>query len=437
MATGANIAMRRNLERTQSIAHASQRLREAVVGLFTPDVDGAVTQLQGLPERAWTRNMLWLDASGMALYLLHRLEELGEEEVLPISVLTRLWQNLADNRDRTAWLFAEMIEINRRFEELGIRFANLKGMTLAPASVPDPALRCQLDLDFLVATEDTEAVQKVMTDMGYTLHAIESGTWEFKAGSSQLASIKDLYKAKPQRSAEIHFVDLKQDDGGQRPSTWRGQLQRAEIRPVCGTPMRVLSPADQFLNQAMHLFGHLRSEFTRTSWGLEFARHLQSRREDESFWTEVMQLAEAIPDARLALGVTLMLVEEIFAISIPPRIHQWSVFSLPPSVALWARLYGRKAVLGDHPGSKLYLLLEAELAGSQQTSTFVRKRLIPRKAPLMVTHGVKGESLIKRLGRYRAQAWFVLYRLRFHLVQGLRYSIEAARWQRAKAGLLR
>lgn len=38
--------------------------------------------------------------------------------------------------------------------------------------------------------------------------------------------------------------------------------------------------------------------------------------------------------------------------------------------------------------------------------------------------------LAVRLARYRLQLHFILLRLRFHIVEGLRYALESRRWRR-------
>jgi hypothetical protein len=414
----------------------TQRFRDAIAALFSDREAEALEQLRQFTEREWRSNLLWLDISGMALYLIDHLIRRNAEDAVPAAIGARLKQNLADNRNRTAWLFDEMCAINRDFQKQGISFANLKGMTLCPESVPDPALRCQLDLDFLAATDQSAQVQKIMASMGYRLHDIGHGTWEFKAGHSRFPSVKDLYKAKPQRCAEIHFVDRHEDDGGQTPSTWAGQLQRAQIRSVCGTLMPTLSPADQLLNQALHLFGHLRGEYTRLSWGLEFARHIHAYRDDHELWQEVRALADGVPQAAIALGLTISVVEDLFGPTAPPALRHWTVDTLPAPIALWGKLYGRKALLERFPGSKLYLLLEDALAYDQPVQRTPRRRkLLPGRLPMMITHGDAGESIATRLTRYNAQRRHLIFRLRFHLVEGLRYTLEAPRWQRFKNAL--
>ena len=278
--------------------------------------------------------------------------------------------------------------------------------------------------------EYVSIVRQVLTDMGYCLSAANRGTWEFKAGSSEVAAIKDLYKVKPQRSVELHLVDTAGDALPLRTSTWSGQLQRAVVRPVLGVPMPTLSPADQFLNQALHLFGHIRSEFTRTSWGLEFARHLRSRGNDAAFWREVEELAAEAPEATTALGVTILLVEQVFGPAAPDALRRWTVDQLPAPVARWARMYGRRVMMADFPGNKLYLLLENELGPRRSDARQAAlKRLLPLRLPPMITRGEAGEQLSTRLRRYMAQTRFVLFRLRFHVVQGARYCLEFLRWR--------
>jgi hypothetical protein len=394
----------------------------------------AMEELRVFTENDWQRNFLWLDASGLALYFVDRLDKYGWWDAIPFSILKRLQQNLADNRERTASLFAEMAEINKRFQKLGVSFANLKGLSLTPESVPDPALRCQLDLDFIVATGQASIARQVLTEMGYCLSAANRGAWEFKAGSSEVATIKDLYKIKPQRSVELHLVDTAGNAVPLRTSTWSGQLQRAVVRPVLGVLMPTLSPADQFLNQALHLFGHLRGEFTRTSWGLEFARHLRSRGDDAAFWREVEELAFEVPEAATALGVTILLVEQVFGPAAPDALRRWTVDQLPAPVARWARMYGRRVMLADFPGNKLYLLLENELSPRRSDARQASlKRLLPLRLPPMITRGEPGERLSTRLRRYMAQTRFVLFRLHFHVVQGARYSLESFRWRWLKS----
>jgi hypothetical protein len=117
----------------------------------------------------------------------------------------------------------------------------------------------------------------------------------------------------------------------------------------------------------------------------------------------------------------------------PESLTRWTVDRLPQPVRLWVEMYGHRAALGSHPGSKAYLLLqrELELAGISGKGT-IRKSLLPSRLPPMVIRALPNERLSVRLRRYFMQLQLILARIRFHLVEGLRFKMESRRWRRMK-----
>ncbi|HEY5056019.1 MAG TPA: hypothetical protein VII58_07650, partial [Acidobacteriaceae bacterium] len=110
---------------------------------------------------------------------------------------------------------------------------------------------------------------------------------------------------------------------------------------------------------------------------------------------------------------------------------------LTPEVRLWVERYRRDLVFTDHPGSKLYLLLQDVLQGDQpQWRATRRKRLLPLHLPLAVMLRTN-DSLSMRWLAVTTQLRFIAHKLLFHLREGVRYKLEAARWRRlvAKSGL--
>jgi len=88
-------------------------------------------------------------------------------------------------------------------------------------------------------------------------------------------------------------------------------------------------------------------------------------------------------------------------------------------------------ILGSYPGTKLYLLLQQELekCGIEgQRST--RNILLPRQLPPVVIKPVANENFGIRIRRYVMNATKVVERARFHVVEGLRFALEARRWRR-------
>jgi Uncharacterised nucleotidyltransferase len=408
-------------------APADKRVVEAVISTFCDSAERSFEHLSSLNESDWARSYFWLDASGMALYFLDQLQALGIEEALPAATLGRLRDNLAHNRRRATFMFEEFTHINQEFLEAGVRFCNLKGFTLSPDSCPHPALRCQLDFDFLVDGRDLNLSRQILEKTGYALTVTTSNEWQFEAGSSAIARIEDHYKPKPQRSVELHFTC-----SGTAPHqpTRDERLDRLTLRAWNSQLFPVLSPTDQFNTQALHILRHLCSASTRPSWLLEYRRHMLALYHERPFWEEVQTNSLAHPGAPIAIGLATLLSTCLFGGGAPAELNEWTLDRLPDGVRLWAELYGRKAILADAPGTKLHLLLEDELTPQGHSWQNKRRSLLPLRCETRIARPSPHESLRKRVRRNYYQARFILFRLRFHVIEGLRYGIEAWRWKR-------
>jgi hypothetical protein len=191
----------------------------------------------------------------------------------------------------------------------------------------------------------------------------------------------------------------------------------------------VLVPANLFLGQALHLYKHIVGECWRAAHLLEFYRHIQVRYHDVTFWREVRYLAQQQPGAAGALGLALLILEEVMGDCLPEPLTCWTLTQVPPGARAWVQIYGRRSALGSHPGTKLYLLLAREM-----TATGVKPRrsswtaLIPRALPPAVFHPQPGETARMRVSRNLRETRFRLMRLRFHGVEGARYLWERMLW---------
>ena len=66
---------------------ANKQVVEAVVAAFHDSAEKSAQRLSRFTARDWQRSYHWLDASGMALYFLDRVESLHIENALPSSTL--------------------------------------------------------------------------------------------------------------------------------------------------------------------------------------------------------------------------------------------------------------------------------------------------------------------------------------------------------------
>jgi hypothetical protein len=377
--------------------------------------------LASFPARVWTSNYLWLDASGLALYFLDRLRELNLQRAVPLQVRQRLEQNLADNRERSHDAFAELTRVHSALSEAGIEYVNVKGLTLFPHACKDPALRLQLDLDIVAYPDDAQRCQAILESLGYLLTSASGDVWEFTTPSTQLPSVGDLYKPKPQRSIEVHFrYGVGVDD----------IFETREWQKRDGQSLPVLSDVNAFLGQATHLLKHLHSEWIRLSWLLEFRHSVRYWADDREFWLRLHRTAAEDPELRTALGAAILLTTAAFGDFAPQSLKDWTVNTMDRRMRLWLDLYARDAIMADYPGTKLYLLQPPIFTARRSAVAERRLRLLPLHTPPMIVHPGRQSSLLDRLRAVVTQAKYITFRLRFHLAAGLQYRREAPRWRR-------
>ena len=288
--------------------------------------------------------------------------------------------------------------------------------------MPKPELRSQLDLDFLISARSAPEARRILEARGFCLKAISGRSWEFKSGVPGKGSLKNLYKLTLHRCVELH---LEADDLGQT-----SLLARPEKHYFHGVCMPVLQPVDLFLGQGLHLYKHVCGECWRAAHLIEFRRHILARYHDTAFWQELRKLAEGNLRASVGLGVVVLLIAHTMGDFAPEELICWTVDRLPVRISLWVERYGRRSVFAGHPGDKLYLLLQQELERVGLTAKrSLRQALLPSRLPSAIALGPANETLLVRFARHRRQASFTLFRLRFHLVEGLRYLWESTRWQ--------
>lgn len=412
----------------------NSQLAEAVIATFKEaTAEVLYDRLAKFDYSAWVGLYSWLDASGLAIYFLDRIYALRLTAAIPDRVIHRLQDNAADNRERSVSMLEEFIRINIEFQASGLSYVNLKGFTLVPDACSDAALRCQLDLDFLVARNDVPRCENVLKRQGYALAGTGENVREFKAGSGQSPPMQNLYKAKPQKSVEIHIADgLEQD----RTHHWNNELSRYRSQSWHGLEFPVLSDCDKFIGLAFHLFKHLKGEWTRASWVLEYANFINFHREDNFLWLEVKKHLSNNPEARTAVGIATLLTDRTFGISYLPETLASAMMELPRLSRLWVERYGNRVLFSSFPGTKLYLLLQTALSidkGLQPSE--MRNKLLPMHRPSKVTVDLDDQSPGFRMKQAKAEMYYFCFRLRFHIAQGFSYILEAPRWKKTIASL--
>jgi hypothetical protein len=412
----------------------NRQLAEAVIATFKEaPAEIHYDRLAKFDYSAWVAFYSWLDASGLAIYFLERLYALRLTAAIPDRVLHRLEDNATDNRERSVSMLDEFVRINIEFQAAGLSYVNLKGFTLVPDACSDTALRCQLDLDFIVARNDVPSCEKVLEQQGYVLTGAKEHVREFKGGSGELPSVQSLYKTNLQKSIEIHVADGLEQDSTRH---WNSELLRYRSKSWRGLEFPVLSDCDKFIGLAFHLFKHLKSEWTRASWVLEYANFINFHREDNVLWLEVKKHLSNNPEAKTAVGIATLLTDRTFGISYLPETLATAVMELPRLSRLWVERYGNRVLFSSFPGTKLYLLLQTALSLDKGTrSSEMRSKLLPMHRPSRITVDLDDQTPRFRMKQAKAEMYYFVFRLRFHIAQGFLYILEALRWKKTIASL--
>jgi hypothetical protein len=316
-------------------------------------------------------------------------------------------------------MIAESTSLQRNFQEAGLSYAVLKGFSLWPISVPKLELRSQLDLDFLVADECINEARRILEDAGFRLNAQNAKNLDFKANEGRTTSLKDLYKAGRVRSAELH----KEHRIAGRSSL----LTRTETVCFGGIRTPVLAPLDLFLGQGLHLFKHICLPYWRAAHMIEFRRHVIARYDDPAFWNGLEEHVAGHAQTCIRLGVAILVITRVMGPFAPEALMRWTADQVPPRAKLWVDLYARRTALAEKE-------LESSGVPPKRSPSLV---LVPRRLPPFIVHAVAGETLAGRLNRYHRQFGYLVFRLRFHILEGIRYFCESILWRQCRNGVSR
>jgi hypothetical protein len=334
----------------------NKHLARAIVATFgEAKQDALYRRLAEYTLEDWGCSYNWLDASGLELYFLKRLKTLGIEDAVPIEVRVEMEWNFVDNKSRTAKLFEEFVRINRAFQREQLNYCNVTGISLVPVSCPDPALRRQFSMDFMMADYDSSRCESCLVNLGYVAHITGERSREFRPNSDIGHFEKNIYRSIAERSIVIYFLSDGAVGAERAPYD---MLMRRRMQTWNKFRFPALTECDQFIAQAIRMLGHVGIEWDRPALLLEFKTCLYFWLHDEAFWREVADRAQEHPLRSVAVGTVTRLAAEIFGLEIPLSIQGWVANSVDPQIRQWSEVYGWDALLTDFPGTTLRALFE-------------------------------------------------------------------------------
>jgi hypothetical protein len=276
-----------------------------------------------------------------------------------------------------------------------------------------------------MSAHDADRCHDVLADLGYSLARYSEHVWEFEAGYSKSRYPMNIYEVPPPRAVKIYAVSPTK--ASHRVAYQ--QLLDKRLRNWNGCTFPVASNADAFINQSLHIFGRICSEWTRLSWLIEYKRCLDFWREDDTFLQEVLQKAQSSPDRVLAMGIALALIKRTLKAIIPSSLEESTIPKLNASIRLWIEQYAAEALMADYPGTKRYRFLKALLSHDRNAAGDEKHE---KQTPLVFFR--RASALRQKQQRHpyiaMSAAYSKVLRLNFHLREYLRNAASAGNWRR-------
>jgi hypothetical protein len=417
----------------------NKKLGRTIMGAlaFSDDAITSIRELSAFDAKAWQSTFHWLDNSNLALLLLRKIRDENFLDVLPLSVFSRLEQNLVNNRIRVARMADEFRTINSTFGNAGLACPVIKGFSLFPHSCPDPYLRQPSDLDYLVTEENQPAAQNELFKLGYSSRPHVPRGCEYCKGPLRVPSNPEgQYDPRTSFVVELHLDIWDEAEHGILLPSLASRTYRTQICQWEGSVFTALSEEDSFLLQAVHTMRHILDGWTKLSWFYEIGYFLQGMGRDDALWERVKSQCASSKVLRDFVAIVSQLTAQFFKATIPDVVTEW-IIQLDRPVRLWTEHYGKQFLFAKVPFHEISLwptipcavILQQEFLPDRRTATrMVKKRLLPRAITTRAAlQGARGDPALFLRSQWRRRRK-IFYRTLHFLTSGFRYLLEAPYW---------
>ena len=411
-------------------------LAKAILACLRPSGESSTAaDLWRFGVRDWEQTLDWLVDSDLALYFLRHLQTSDETEIIPPQILHHLETCFEDNRLRWEGLADTIGRITKGFQQKGMPFAVIKGVSLVPDYCPNELLRAPSDLDFLIERKDLPPAQRVLETAGYHPKVTSGIDLKFWKPSPTMPTASDNpYSVSTEPLVELHLAFWENEH--QIPLAEPFSLDHLVSHSWRNLSFPVLDEIDAFLLQIVHVFLHIAKCWVKLCWLLEIASFMSKRSRDEDFWQKVNDRMLQFPGLTEFAGVVVSLVKIVFDSPTPKIADTW-LHSLRPSSRLWLDKYAETWALDDHPfrqsgffrSSKLALFLHQQYVPDQHLrKEVIRQRLFPWKRPDQQVSFPVDYQPARSLRSQWVRGAFVVNRIKYHAGSTLRYLGEAPLW---------
>ncbi|MGE0405468.1 MAG: nucleotidyltransferase family protein [Candidatus Korobacteraceae bacterium] len=377
--------------------------------------------------------LLWLDRSGLTLYLLARLRKTAATLSISPGLLRQLELRLDANRHRTGILLQQLASVMNALQYLGIPCAVLKGFSLTPEFCFDPSYRHQTDLDLLIDSAHVAAAADALARLGY--HRVSRPSPDEFAFSTPLRRTPTprdfIYDLPWHLAVELHPT-LWEPVSGIAIESPHVDFRNTHTHKVLGVEFPALPLEQTLLLQLLHVFRHLVGGWIRPSWLYELARFVNGPLATPAVCSQLLSLLSSgavSTQTAHACGLSLAMAAQVFGASVPPLLQTQLIDIMPQRSRQWSRLFAERFALSELCGTKLGLLVESAFAPDSATW---RKHLVRRLFPVSgrpSLGAIQAESTARRWRHRLSSAANIAGRIHFHFFSGTELAWEALRWR--------
>jgi hypothetical protein len=404
---------------------------------FSSDPGDRLDELNKFNQREWKRALRWLDDSGLPFYFLQKLRNTKATDSVPIWVISALARNFAANQGRVEYMSRQFGLLNQKFNDAGVRYAAVKGVSLVPEFCPDAALRYQGDFDYLVDDQSLVAAQQILVGAGYSPR-LSPSSQEFifvMPGTGAPSRSAEQYHARAPHAVELHLDMWDSELDGLQLIERQFFAERSRIREWNGFAFPALTDEDAFLLQVLHACHHSVSHWIRMSCLLEIGYFLNRRASDTSLWNRIEQRVSDNLVLKEFVVVVAELVAKLFAAPLPSVVQVWGQ-KIRPGSRVWIENYGRHWAFCElpvhefrlFPRAKLIRFLHQQYRDAYAQQSAARNRILTSSRLSRITLLVKDKASQFLDANWRKRR-FLIRRRFFHAQADLRYLCEIPRWR--------
>lgn len=389
----------------------------------------------GLPDSntsQWRSNMRWLDRSGLALPVATLLESEVSSGFVPADVVKDMQLRLADNEKRMERMLQLFEEAVRALNGAGVRYCCAKGFSLIPDCFSHIRERHQVDIDFLIAPQDSQRAVNALTAVGYSLRdARSSGELRLSRPQRKHLGVNSwLYQLPEAPAIELHTRVWEPEADVIDFASLGDFYEQTESHEMSGVCFPRLSPSYQFVYLVLHIFRHFAGSWVRLLSIYEVATLLRTRKKDLDMWTEVSSIMTRERALASACALVISLARRTFGAEIPYPLRDVCVENLSAESALWLERYADAWLFTDPPGNKLALLAQQQFCReSIRWKQYVRQRLFPlRNLPSL--HDDSDAAAAKTLSDRMDDIRYKVSRTWYHVRSDCEYLTARLEWSR-------